>query len=139
MPSPGEARQRLVEWAVRRLVADWSSRAEERRPWGTWLLAWGAIDSDDALEAPWPAVPLRAAWFLTGAGFERREVWSYLRHRAMQRAQVLANPVGVLEVAPYRGRCAVYAAGHYGPRNAYGVRVELDSRGMPAEHRLWVS
>jgi hypothetical protein len=137
--SSGGERQRWVELAVQRIVVDWSSRAEERRPWGTWVLLWGAIERDEELEVPWPAVPLRAAWFLTGSGFVRREVWSYLRYRAMQRAHLLANAVSVLEVAPYRGRCAAYAAGHHGPRNAYGLRLEPGSDGRAIEHRLWVA
>lgn len=62
--------------AVQRLVSDWSSRAGERRPWGAWVVLWGAIASNEELEAPWPAVPLRAAWFLTDSGFVRRDVVS---------------------------------------------------------------
>ncbi|WP_163988666.1 hypothetical protein [Pyxidicoccus caerfyrddinensis] len=142
MSTPNNTRQWLVEQTVRRLVADWSSRDEEHRPWGTWVLLWGAIESDDELEGPWPAVPLLAAWFLTESGFVRRDMWSYLRHRAMQYSRLhypLATRVAVLEVAPYRGRCAVYAAGYYGPRNAHGMRLELDTHGQPTEHRIWVA
>jgi hypothetical protein len=137
--SSGGEHQRLVELGVQWLMADWSSRAEERRPWGAWVVLWGSIENDEELAAPMPAVPLRAAWFLTGSRFVRRDVWSYLRHRAMFWRYALANPVSVLEVAPYRGRPAVYVAGYYGPRNAFGLCLEVDAHGCPAEHRLWVS
>ena len=30
------------------------------------------------------AVDMNGAWFLTGSGFVGRDVWSYLRHRAMR-------------------------------------------------------
>ncbi|WP_074951382.1 hypothetical protein [Myxococcus fulvus] len=131
----------LVEQAVRRLVADWSSCDEQRRPRGAWVLRWGPIERDEDLEGPTVAVPLLAAWFLTDAGFVRRDVWRYLRHRALRRSSVyspLATEVGVLEVAPYRRGLAVYAASHLGPRGAHGLRLERDSEGQVTEHRLWV-
>ncbi|MCP3141530.1 hypothetical protein [Pyxidicoccus xibeiensis] len=134
--------QQLVEHAVQRLVDDWSSREPERRPWGMWVLRWGPIQDESELDARQPPVPLLAAWFLTDSGFVRRDVWSYLRHRAMvwsSLAGVRLAPVGVLEVAPYLGRSAVYAAAHFGPRDANGFRLERDSRGQPGVHRLWVS
>ncbi|MCP3064045.1 hypothetical protein LXT21_35240 [Myxococcus sp. K38C18041901] len=132
----------LIEQAVRRLVADWSSRDEQRRPHGTWVLLWGPIESNAELEGPTVAVPLLAAWFLTGAGFVRQDVWRYLRHRALRysaRFSPLATDVGVLEVALYRGGTAVYAAGHLGPRDAHGLRLERDSDGRLFEQRIWVA
>lgn len=87
-------------------------------------------------------VPLLAAWFLTNSGFVRRDVWSYLRHRALRHSALyspLATAVGVLEVALYRDGVAVYAASHLGPRGAYGVRLERGPGGQLLEQRLWVS
>lgn len=139
MSSLEVGRQRLVELSVQRLVAEWSSLGGESRPWRAWVLLWGAIERDAELEVPWPAVALRAAWFLTGSGFVRRDVWHYLRYRAMHRAYRLGDAVSVLEVAPYRGRCAVYAAAYYGPLYAHGLSLEQGSDGRCIEHRLWVS
>ncbi|MFP2923859.1 hypothetical protein ACLESO_01330 [Pyxidicoccus sp. 3LG] len=144
MEEAGADFRQLMEHAVQRLVDDWSSRTWERRPWGMWVLRWGVIGSDSELEGRWPSVPLVAAWFLTESGFVRGDVWSYLRHRSMAwsgpaRVPARIHPIGVLEVAPYPGRSAVYAAAHFGPLNAYGLRMERDSRGQPVETRLWVS
>ncbi|GEL74112.1 hypothetical protein MVI01_58960 [Myxococcus virescens] len=132
----------LIAQAVRMLMADWSSRDERRRPWGTWVLLWGAIESDEELERLRIAVPLLGAWFLSDSCFVRHDVWRYLRHRSMQHSSLyspLATRVGVLEVAPYRREPAVYAASHCGPRDAYGVRLERDSSGQLTEHRIWVA
>ncbi|AKF86999.1 hypothetical protein MFUL124B02_36290 [Myxococcus fulvus 124B02] len=132
----------LIEQAVRRLVADWSSRDEQRRPHGTWVLLWGPVESDEDLAGPTVTVPLLAAWFLTDSGFVRQDVWSYLRHRALRYSSVyspLATEVGVLEVALYRGGAAVYAASHLAPREAYGVRLERGPDGELLEQRVWVS
>ncbi|WP_426735896.1 hypothetical protein [Myxococcus faecalis] len=132
----------LIVQAVRRLVAGWSSRDEQRRPGGAWVLLWGPIARDEDLEGATVMVPLLAAWFLTDAGFVRRDVWSYLRHRALRYSSVfspLATEVGVLEVALYRGGTQVYAASHLGPRDAYGVRLERGPDGESLEQRVWVS
>ncbi len=133
----------MIEQTVQRLVADWASLPEERRPWATWVLLWGPIETHEALEVPYPTVPLLGAWFLTDSGYVRRDVWSYFRFRAIQYSPTtpypLANPVAVLEIAPYRDSLALYAAGHFGPRHAYGMRTELDANGQLTEHRFWVS
>lgn len=143
MPSQNEALQRLTQLAVQRLVDDWSSRSY--RPWGMWVLLWSAIESDEELETLPPGVPLIAAWFLTDSGFARRDGWSYFRYLAAQRMGLEQrgfnrNPgVGVLEVAPYRDRIAVYAASHLAALDAHGVRMEWDARGQLVEHDLWRS
>ncbi|MBZ4394082.1 hypothetical protein [Myxococcus sp. AS-1-15] len=132
----------LIEQAVRRLVAEWSSRDEQRRPRGAWVVLWGPIARDEDLEGATVTVPLLAAWFLTDAGFVRRDVWSYLRHRALRCSSVfspLATEVGVLEVALYRGGTQVYAASHLGPRDACGVRLERGPDGRLMEQRVWGS
>lgn len=135
-----------MQQAVQRLVDDWSARAWEYRPWGMWVLLWGAIQDDRELEDARPEVPLRAAWFLTSTGFVRRDAWSYLRYQAARQSAIETLPVrgapagvGVLEVAPYRDGVSVYASAYYGPLNAYGLRLEQDDRGRLITHRLWVS
>lgn len=143
MSSRYEALQRLTQLAVQRLVDDWSSRSY--RPWGMWVLLWSAIESDEELETLSPRVPLIAAWFLTDSGFNRRDGWSYFRYLAAQQMEFEQRwfnrepGVGVLEVAPYRDRIAVYSAGHLAERNAYGLRTEFDAWGQPVAHRLWMA
>ncbi|MFY1830292.1 hypothetical protein ACN47A_30535 [Myxococcus fulvus] len=142
MTEAGTPGRWLIEQAVQRLVADGSSRDEQRRPHGAWVLLWGPIESDEDLEGARVAVPLLAAWFLTDSGFVRQDVWRYLRHRALRRSSVyspLATEVGVLEVALYRGGAAAYAAGHLGPQAAYGMRLERGPDGELLEQRVWVS
>ncbi|WP_375765040.1 hypothetical protein NR798_25325 [Archangium gephyra] len=137
--------EHFTRLAVQRLVDDWSLQGGEGRPWGIWVLLWGAIQHDEELETLHPSVPLRAAWFLTDSGFVRREVWSYLRFQAIQNApleplRIRPDPgIGVFNVAPYRGQTAVYASGSFGPRNGYGFRMGLDAHGQPFTERLWVS
>ena len=145
MPSHSDVLQHLTRLAVQRLVDDWSSRAWPYRPWGMWVSLWGAIQSDEELERPQPAVPLTASWFLTESGFVRHEVCGCLRFRTVRNAGIdqlrphSAPSVGVFDVAPYRNQPAVYASAWFGPLNAYGFRMELDAHGQPSAQRLWVS
>jgi hypothetical protein len=145
MPSRHEDLQRLTRIAVQRLVDDWSSRNPAHRPWGMWLMLWGAIENDEALQTLEITVPLKAAWFLTESGFVRREEWNALRYLTLRQAEIerrcfeRSPGVGLFDVAPYRDHLAVYASAEYGPLNAYGFRMEFDDHGQPVAHRLWVS
>jgi hypothetical protein len=145
MSSEHEDLQLLTRLAVQRLVDDWSRRSWAHRPWGMWLMLWGAIENDEAVQTFELTFPLTAAWFLTESGFVRREEWSALRYSAVRQADIerrcfeRSPGVGLFDVAPYRDQLAVYASAEYGPLNAYGFRMEFDGHGQPVAHRLWVS
>ncbi|WNG47555.1 hypothetical protein F0U60_28115 [Archangium minus] len=145
MSSQHEDLQRLTRLAVQHLVDNWMSRSWTYRPWGMWLLLWGAIRNGEETEPLESVVPLTEAWFLTSSGFVRREQWDALRQLAVRQAELErqglapSTGVGILQVAPYRDLLAVYADCNYGPMNEGGFRMELDDQGQPVYVGIWRS